>query len=87
MIDLGIVIVNWNTRGYLNRCLDTVFASEGGLSIQVVVVDNGSSDSSAEMVAACYPQVVLISGHEMLAIQPGIIWVCRRSTLRSWPGS
>ncbi len=62
MVDLGIVIVNWNTRDYLERCLATVFASEGSLSMAVVVVDNGSTDGSAEMVAACYPQVILISG-------------------------
>lgn len=63
MADLGIVIVNWNTRDYLRRCLQTVFASEGGLDTRVVVVDNGSTDSSAEMVAAEFPAALLISGH------------------------
>ncbi len=63
MLDLGIVIVNWNTRDYLSRCLESVFASEGRLAMRVVVVDNDSTDGSAEMVAACYPQVTLIRGH------------------------
>lgn len=57
--DVGIVIVNWNTRDLLRKCLQTVFASEG-VTFRVVVVDNASSDGSAEMVAAEFPQTELI---------------------------
>lgn len=63
MLDLGIVIVNWNTRDYLRRCLQTVFASEGEFSYRVVVVDNGSVDGSDEMVARTFPDVTVIGGH------------------------
>jgi len=56
MMDLGIVIVNYNTRDLLRRCLYTVYASKGNFSFQVCVVDNGSADGSAEMVAAEFPQ-------------------------------
>jgi N-acetylglucosaminyl-diphospho-decaprenol L-rhamnosyltransferase len=62
MLDLGIIIVNWNTRTYLQRCLETVFASVGDFSYRVVVVDNGSSDGSVEAVAEAFPQAELISG-------------------------
>lgn len=44
MTDLGIVILNWNTRDLLQRCLETVYASEGDFAYQVVVVDNASTD-------------------------------------------
>ena len=63
MTDIGIVIVSWNTREYLRRCLESVYASEGDLVFEVVVVENGSTDGSLEMVAECFPQVMLISGH------------------------
>ncbi len=59
--DIGIIIVNWNTRDLLQRCLETVFASEGDLTYRVVVVDNASSDGSTDMVALNFPQVTLIS--------------------------
>jgi GT2 family glycosyltransferase len=62
-MDLGIVIVNYNTRELLRRCLETVFASEG-LSFHVCVVDNASEDSSVEMVARDFPQVLLIANQE-----------------------
>ncbi|NJL95073.1 MAG: glycosyltransferase family 2 protein [Anaerolineae bacterium] len=60
MHDLGIVIVNWNTSALLRRCLESVLASEG-VRCAVVVVDNASSDGSAAMVAAAFPQVQLIA--------------------------
>lgn len=61
MHDLGIIIVNWNTRDYLQRCLQTVMASEGDFTYHVVVVDNASSDDSAEMVRQSFPTVELIA--------------------------
>jgi len=59
--DLGIVILNWNTRDLLRRCIETVLASEGNFTYDVVVVDNASTDGSAEMVAEEFPQVKLIA--------------------------
>jgi GT2 family glycosyltransferase len=60
VIDLGIVILNWNTRDLLEKCLQTVFASEG-VSYRVVVVDNASTDGSADMVRERFPQAHLIA--------------------------
>ena len=60
MVNLGIVILNWNTRDLLKRCLETVYASEGVFSDRVVVVDNASTDGSAEMVREHFPQAQLI---------------------------
>jgi N-acetylglucosaminyl-diphospho-decaprenol L-rhamnosyltransferase len=64
MLDLGIVITNYNTRDLLRTCLRTVYASQGGFTFRVVVVDNDSSDGSVEMVAAEFPQVELIANAE-----------------------
>jgi N-acetylglucosaminyl-diphospho-decaprenol L-rhamnosyltransferase len=61
MHDLGIVIVNWNTCDYLKRCLETVLASEGDFSYRVVVVDNASTDGSADMVRREFPTVEVIA--------------------------
>ncbi|MDW8326532.1 MAG: glycosyltransferase family 2 protein [Anaerolineales bacterium] len=61
-MDLGIVIVNWNVRELLAACLDSVYAdlAGSGLSARVCVVDNGSSDGSAEMVRTQFPRTLLI---------------------------
>lgn len=60
MLDLGIVIVNWNTSAYLRRCLETVTASSGDFSYRVIVVDNASSDDSVAMVRREFPTVHVI---------------------------
>jgi N-acetylglucosaminyl-diphospho-decaprenol L-rhamnosyltransferase len=58
-VDVGIVIVNYNTRDLLRRCLETVLASTG-VSSRVCVVDNNSGDGSVEMVSAEFPEVTVL---------------------------
>lgn len=64
MLDLAIVIVNYNVSGLLRRCLESVFASEGAFNYEVCVVDNNSSDDSVAMVRSEFPQVQLIANRE-----------------------
>ncbi len=59
-MDLVVGIVNWNTRNLLADCLQSVFRQTQGIQFKVCVVDNGSTDGSAEMVQKCFPQVSLI---------------------------
>lgn len=60
MLDWSIIIVNWNTRKRLRECLRSVFASDGITNFEVFVVDNASSDGSAEMVEKEFSQAQLI---------------------------
>lgn len=60
-LDLAIVILNYNTRDLLRDCLRSVFASDTVLRFHVCVVDNASTDGSAEMVAKEFPAVHLIA--------------------------
>lgn len=57
---LSIIIVNWNTRELLADCLRSVYATLEGLSGEVFVVDNASSDGSATMVRERFPQTCLV---------------------------
>ncbi|MBI3978862.1 MAG: glycosyltransferase family 2 protein [Chloroflexi bacterium] len=63
MADLTVVVVSFNTRDLLARCLDSI-ERHGGWSIEAVVVDNASSDGSAAMVRARFPAVWLIANGE-----------------------
>jgi N-acetylglucosaminyl-diphospho-decaprenol L-rhamnosyltransferase len=63
MLDLAIVIVNYNVCDLLRDCLKSVFASTG-VTFEVCVVDNASPDDSADMVAREFPQVHLIRNTE-----------------------
>ncbi|NIV31225.1 MAG: glycosyltransferase, partial [Anaerolineae bacterium] len=60
MLDLGIIVVNYNVRDLLRDCLASVYDSRGDLSFDLCVVDNDSHDGSADMVADEFPQARLI---------------------------
>ena len=64
--DVSIIIVNWNTRQRLERCLAALPRAAGGVSAETIVVDNGSSDGSQAMVAAQFPHVRLIRNRDNL---------------------
>ncbi len=63
MSTVSVVIVNYNTRDDLRACLVALAASERPAD-EIIVVDNASSDGSAEMVRAEFPAITLIEpGH------------------------
>jgi len=59
--DVSIVIVNWNVRELLRACLASIESSRGGLDVEVIVVDNASTDGSPEMVRAAFPAATVIA--------------------------
>lgn len=59
MSELAIVIVNFNVKDLLRDCLRSLDRARNGLSVDVWVVDNASTDQSAEMVASEFPWVNL----------------------------
>ena len=58
--DLSTVVVTYNSRGVVERCLESVRAAAAGLDTEVIVVDNASIDGSADLVAERFPGVRLI---------------------------
>ena len=64
MIDVSIVIVSWNTREITRNCLRSIYAAAGKVKYEIILIDNYSSDGSAEMVAREFPEVVLRRNEE-----------------------
>jgi len=56
--DLSVVIVSYNTRELLRNCLRSLRGSQG-LTLEIIVVDNASSDGSADMLRKDFPEVQL----------------------------
>ena len=58
--EVSIVVVTWNGRQYLDACLRAAGAQQG-VSAEIIVVDNGSTDGSAEFVRTTFPHVRVIA--------------------------
>lgn len=65
-IDVSIVIVSFNTRDILRRCLDAVARHADKLRQEIIVVDNDSRDGSQDMVECEFPHVRLIRNTQNL---------------------
>lgn len=63
MLDLSVIVVSWNVRDYLDNCLRSVYADidYSGLSGNVWVVDNASTDGTRELLADVFPMTRLVA--------------------------
>lgn len=66
----SVIVLAWNGMAYLQDCLDAVLAQEYP-DFEVIVVDNASTDGSAEFVAARYPQARLLRQPQNLGFAGG----------------
>lgn len=64
MIDLSISIANHNNKECLQSCLGSIYSHTPETSFEVIVVDNGSSDGSVEVVKQAFPLVNVIENSE-----------------------
>lgn len=65
-MDLSIIIVNWNSKEYVRKCLDSIRAGTRNLDYEIIVIDSGSFDGCAEMIREEYPQVRFFQSQENL---------------------
>ncbi|MCC7230419.1 MAG: glycosyltransferase family 2 protein [Fimbriimonadaceae bacterium] len=68
---LSILIVNWNTRELLRACLQSILDHPPTCPYEVIVVDNASTDSSAEMVQKDFLSVRLHASRQNLGYAAG----------------
>jgi len=64
LLDLTIIIANYNTRELLRSCIESVYQHTEGISFELICVDDDSPDDSANMVAELFPQVILLRNQE-----------------------
>ena len=65
-IELSIVIVNWKSREFLEKCLRSIYSNQGDLKYEIIVIDNASFDGCKEMLESRFPDVIFIQSNENL---------------------
>ena len=68
--ELAVIIVNYNTGDYLERCLASLDTHRGDVGIDVVVIDNASVDGSHTRAIAAHPWARLIENRENIYLSP-----------------
>lgn len=71
MVNVHVVVVNYNTADLLRRCLDHVLASDTHAVVALTVVDNGSTDGSLALLHDDYPQVRALRSERNLGFSGG----------------
>jgi len=66
VVDLSIIIVNYNVKYYLRECLQSVYCATERVSFEIIIVDNNSTDGSVDMVKNEFPEVKLIENCQNL---------------------
>ena len=60
LLDLTVIIPNYNTRDLLQNCIESVYRHTDGITFEIICVDGNSPDGSADMVAEQFPKVLLV---------------------------
>src|SRR4051794_34820680 len=75
-----LVVVSWNTRALLARCLDSVASEVQGGRVEAWVVDNASRDGSADLVRERYPWARLEALEENIGFGPAVNLAAERTS-------
>jgi len=59
--DCSVIIPAFNAEKYISNCLDSVFAQHTDYRFEVIVIDDGSTDKTSEIVSSGYPEVRLFT--------------------------
>src|SRR5688572_6894845 len=78
--ELSIIIVSYNTRDITLACLESVYAQTKRTSFELIVLDNASSDGSADAIAARFSQVNLVRHQTNLGFASGNNLAAKRAT-------
>ena len=69
-LSISVIVLAWNGAAYIKNCLEALMAQDYP-AVEVLVVDNGSTDGTPDIVAQRFPQVRLICNRRNLGFAAG----------------
>jgi GT2 family glycosyltransferase len=71
-MDVSVIIVNYNTFKLTSDCIASVIKKTGGISYEIILVDNASSECDADLFRSKFPGIQLIVSKENLGFARGV---------------
>ena len=68
MVNLSIIIVNYNAKDVLSQCLNSIYENTKEVNFEIIVIDNNSKDGSPQIIQQKFPQVKLIQNLSNLGL-------------------
>jgi hypothetical protein len=65
-MDISIIIVTWNTKDLLQKCLDSIYKTIHDITFEVIVIDNASEDDTVVMLRGNFPHITLLKNSQNL---------------------
>ena len=59
-MDLSILVVTYNTKELIEKCIQSVLNYKGKYTVEIIVVDNNSSDGTSELIRMKFPYIKFI---------------------------
>ena len=76
---VSVIILNFNGRQHLEACFQSLLDQQYAGPIEIIMVDNGSSDGSVELVRARFPQLRLIVNEQNTGFSPAVNQAARQA--------
>lgn len=70
MINLSVVIITWNAKNFLIKCLESIYEKNPGFKFELIIIDNNSHDGTIEFIKSEYPDSILIENSENKGVAP-----------------
>jgi len=65
-MDVSVVIINYNTASVTLQCIESIYKYSNNLEIEIIIVDNNSSDNSLDLIKRTFSKVIVISIKKIL---------------------
>ena len=69
---ISVIVISFNGIEFIGDCLGSITAGLSGVGSEIIVIDNGSSDGTCELIERKYPEIVLIKNTGNLGFAPAV---------------
>ena len=70
--EVSVLIVSYNTRELLRGCLNSLYRVRDEVDLEIIVVDNASTDNSGELIRTEFPEARLIQSDDNIGFASGV---------------